>query len=116
MTATANVPLNANAIKFPILSISRAAAEWTGYDPYAFTAEESEVLSQAIAALGAEVPAFLNVVLLGVGIIGGKVAGHAIWVKAGKPAHGTSSRRNGRTEPEAAEPEEPPAGGIDFQG
>ena len=82
--AGSKVPLDARVVKFPIMTVSRAASELTRYPDFAFTDEEAGVLADAIAALGMEVTPVMNVVLLGVGMVGGKVVGYAAWKRNGE--------------------------------
>lgn len=115
LTPPAKIPLDANAVRFPLLTISRAASDLTGFDGFTFTDEESRVLSEAIAALGAQVPPAANVALLAAGMIGGKLAAYGMWRRGGRRERrqGTASTaRNGHTEDNPSD--EPPEGPINF--
>jgi len=107
ITPLSKVSFPAAAIRFPLETISRGAVDLTGYDGFAFTDEESQVLSDAIAALGAEVSPVLSVVLLSVGIIGGKTVGYGMW-RRGLRSQGELQVGNGDAEDVLA------AGGIEL--
>ena len=96
----AKLPLDPNVIRFPIMTISRAGAEITGYPGWQFTDEESKVLSEALAKLMIEVPAWANVALLAAGMLGGKALGYTAWRRAGQPGRRSPSPSNGTGPPE----------------
>jgi hypothetical protein len=77
------VPLSAPIVKFPILTVSHAVAEVTGYPGWNFTEDEANALADAIAELGYQVPPWANAMLLAVGIVAGKTISYAIWKRRG---------------------------------
>ena len=105
------IKISSAAVKLPLLSISRAVAEGTGYEKFAFNTEEADTLAQAIVDLGVEVSPLVNVLLLAAGIVGVKAAGYAWWLKAGKPGANGSGQRQA---PEIDEPD-PPMGDGEFE-
>ena len=80
------VPISKAAVSLPIQSISRAAAILTEYPPLAFNNDEANRFAEAVAELGMEVSPAVNVMLLGLGMIGGRMVSYALWKRAGKPA------------------------------
>jgi hypothetical protein len=95
------VPLPASVVKFPLLTGSRAIADITEYPRFAFTQEEADTLSQAIADLGMEFTPAINVLLLAVGIVAGKGMGYAMWLKSGKPPLAADGTPQPRPQPQA---------------
>ena len=93
------VPLSADIVKFPILTVSHAVAEITNYPGWNFTKGEAEALSNAIAALGYQVPPWANAMLLAVGICAGKTISYAVWKRRGATPAASDN-------PESPEPSE----------
>ena len=58
-----NVPLSAAVVKWPVLTVSHAVAEVTGYPGFNFTELEANALAEAVAELGYNVPPWMNVLI-----------------------------------------------------
>ncbi len=103
------VPLPASVVKFPLLTGSRAIADITEYPRFAFTPEEADTLSQAIADLGLEFTPAINVLLLAAGIVAGKAMGYVMWRRSGKPPLAADGTPQPRPQPQApTQTDQPP--------